>query len=201
MKVKMKEWALLRLLRVTEVGSKREKRIFRKIWTSVWEQEGYAHEGEPLAKIEPHYDALAPQSTDLILWVGPLPIGTMRIVWEGTEKLPVLSDFNVKKCWEGPVVEFTLLTLKREWRGLKHIPSFLLMRGAYHRIKGETNGVVIAADERLFGLFQKVGIPFKQIGPSEFYEGSNTVPAFLPVPEVEQILGEANPVLAKFFFS
>ena len=115
--------------------------------------------------------------------------------------MPVFNDLEITEPWREPAVEFTLLTLKKEWRGLKHAPSFILMREAYRRVRTRVRGVVIAADVRLFGLFQKIKMPFVQIGPTQFYEGSDIVPAFLPVPEAEDEFRRTNPPLADFFLS
>lgn len=208
MKIRILRWLLLKLLKVGRVRSDEERRIFHKLWTEVWVQEEYAHEDEPLHKIEFHYALFESHSIDLLLWfLGVIPIGTLRIIKQSSFGLPTTNDLEVEEHWQKDieerqgVVEFTLLTLKERWRGLKHAPSFILMLYAYRLVREQVGGVVIAADERLFRLFQKIKMPFVQIGPTQFYEGSPTVPAFLPVPEAEDDFRKANPPLAEFFLS
>lgn len=194
---------LVFLFRVKEVKTKREKKRFRDLWTSIWLHESYAHKDEPLPKIEAHYALFDHSSTDLLIqFLGIFPIGTMRLIWEnqGVE-LPTLHDFDVSKDWEGSVVELTLLTLKKEWRGLHLIPPLLLWREGYQRAKrSRMTGIVMAADRRLFRLLSRM-LPFRQIGEAKFYEGSETIPAFLDLEEAKATLAEKNPQLLKFFTS
>jgi len=189
---------LVFLFQVGEAKTRREKRTFHKIWTSVWVEEGYAHKDEPLPQIEAHYALFDEFSTDFLLkFLGVFPIGTLRLIWESEMGLPVLNDFKVTRTWEDSVVEFTLLTLKRKWRGLG-IPPLLLWREGYRRARQEGVGIVMAADERLWRALIRL-FPFRQIGPSKFYEGSITYPAFLDFKEAERVLREENPKLYKFF--
>jgi hypothetical protein len=185
---------------VKEVKREKDKKIFHQIWTSVWQEEGYAHEGEPLPEIEAHYQLFDPYSTDILIWyLGIIPIGTARIIWPNNEVgLPVLNDFEVAPCWNGLVAEITLLTLKREWRGII-IPTLLLFRKVYKLTKEKgLDGIVMAADIRLFRFLRKM-FPIKKIGKEKFYEGSITVPCCLIFSEAERIVESSNPKLYYFF--
>ena len=209
MKIKtaLPKWLLLRLFKVTRVRSEQERRMFHDIWTKIWVDEEYAGVAEPLHKIEFHYTLFDRHSVDLLLWFLGVPIGTLRIIKRSSLGLPTTNDLEIEERWQKEleerqgVVEFTLLTLKSEWRGLKHAPSFILMREAYRLVRGRVEGIVVAADKRLFGLFQKIKMPFVQIGPTQFYEGSDVIPAFLPIPEAEEKFRAANTELAEFFLS
>lgn len=194
---------LVPLFRVKEVRWWWNKRAFRTIWTQVWIEEGYAYKEEPLSQIQAHYALFNEFSTDFLLsFLSIFPVGTMRFIRENSEiGLPVLTDFRIERNWEGRVAELTLLTLKKEWRGLKHIPPLILWKAGYQLAKQEGMvGIVMAADERLYHLLVRL-FPFRQIGTEQFYEGSMTCPAFLDLQEAERIVAAKNPKLYKFFTS
>lgn len=195
---------LLRLamvfFRVIEVKNSDRRKIFHKLWTSVWLEEGYAHTNEPLSKIEEHYAIFDGYSTDVILYFLVWPIGTMRLIRDnGDVGIPVLNDFEITHEIVRPLVELTLLTVKRQWRGLMHLPSLVLWRYGYRTavVKG-TQEIVMAADWRLFHLLKRI-FPFREVGPKKFYEGSDTIPAALDLGQAKVVLAQKNPVLLRFF--
>jgi len=191
-------WASTILFKVRLVGED-QKKVFRSLWTAVWEDEGYAHEGEPLEEIEGHYAVFDSVSLDLLLYFLWIPIGTMRLVWETERKgLPVLNDFNIVEQHKGPLVEFTLLTLRREWRGIKHLPTLVLWREGYRLAKSRECDIAMAADKRLWHLMTRL-FPFRQVGEEKFYEGSLTFPAVLSLREAQEALAEKNPELLRWF--
>lgn len=178
-------WLANILFRVRETKDEKQRLIFRELWTTIWEEEGYSHLGEPLEKIAAHYAVFDAASTDLLLYFLWFPIGTMRLIWESEKGLPVLNDFAIITDWSGPAVEFTLLVLRHEWRGLLHLPSLVLWREGYRWAKKKgVKEIGMAADKRLFRLLSRI-LPFRQIGPEMFYEGSVTIPAFLNIQEAE----------------
>jgi len=186
------------LFRVREVKTEKEIKDFRKIWRKVWLKEGYA---DNLERIEKHYSRFTPYSTDLLLkFLGILPIGTLRLIWENKEvQLPMIQGFETQTVWKGTVVEFTLMTLKKRWRGLFHLPSIMLWRKGYRLARKEKReGILMAADRRIFKLLSKI-FPFQQIGKEKFYEGSFTYPAFLNLDTAEKVLSKKAPQLFKFF--
>jgi hypothetical protein len=153
--------------------------------------------------IEDHYALFDSFSTDLMLYFGFIPIGTVRLIWDNESVgMPVLNDFEVRKVWNGRVVEPTLLTLGRRWRGwLHHLPSLILWSALYRRAKKEEmEGIVMAADMRLFHLLRKF-FPFQQIGKEKLYEGSITVPAYMSLKEAEEIFPRTHPILARLFLA
>jgi hypothetical protein len=191
------------LFRIVEVKTPEQKKAFHSLWTLIWTDEKYAHAGEPLPKIEGHYAVFNSYSTDLVLCFGHVPIGTIRLIWENKEVgIPVLNDFEVERVWNGRVVEATLLTLKKEWRGrFHHLPSLIIWRELYRRAKKEkVDGIVMAADIRVFRLLQKF-FPFQQIGKERFYEGSTTVPAYLSLKMADEVVTKTHPILARFFLA
>jgi len=189
------------LFRVKEVKSQKDRRIFHRLWTTVWVEVGYAHKGEPLPGVEAYYSQFNSFSTDLLLCFLWLPIGTMRLIWENKEVgLPVFRDFEVTRSWDGLVVEFELLTLRPEWRGLAHLPSFVLWRAGYRRAKKEGCNIVAALDWRFFHLLRRL-FPVRQIGQEKFFQGSMTYPVFLDVEETLKTLAKKNPLLLCFFDS
>lgn len=184
---------------VREVKSKKDRKVFHKIWTTVWLEVGYAHEGEPLPEIEDYYRAFEPFSTDLILYFLWTPIGTMRLIWENEEvEIPIFRDFRVEKSWDDTVVEFELLTLERKWRGLSHLPSFILWREGYRRAKEKNYNIVAAVDWRFFRLLRYF-FPVRQVGKEKFFQGSVTHPILLDLAEARKTLAENNPQLLRFF--
>jgi hypothetical protein len=188
---------LFPLFRVREVGGEKDQGVFRRIWTQVWREQGYANEEEPLSEIEPHYDLLAPFSTDLLLFFLWIPIGTLRLVWSGEGvELPALTDFEITRGWERPLVEFTLLAVLEEWRF--RIPSFLLYREGYHRAKGSGFDIVMAADRRVFRILRSL-FPFEEIGEGRHYEGSMTFPAALDLEKARAAVRAKSLLMLLFF--
>jgi len=187
------------LLRVKEVRSRKDKESFHRLWAEVWLEVGYAYGGEPLPEVEEYYAQFDPFSTDLLLLFLWFPIGTMRLIWENEEVgLPVFRDFEVVKDWDKPVVELELLTLKPEWRGLAHLPSFILWREGYRRAKEAGCDIVAALDRRFFHLLKRL-FPVHQIGKERFFQGSITHPVFLDLAEARRVLAKKNPLLLRFF--
>lgn len=187
--------------KVKEVKSKKDKILFRNIWTNIWIEEEYSTSVDILKKIEIHYNRFIPYSTDYLLkFLRVLPIGTMRLIWQNNEiKLPVLSDFKTEKIWKGSVVEITLLTILKKWRGLAHIPSLFLFRKGYRHAKRKKAEIVMAADWRLWKLLSKL-FPFEQIGEERFYEGSITVPAYLNFRQSEELYYRINKQIYRLFY-
>lgn len=189
------------LFPVKEVRSRKEKGVFEAIWYQVWLEEKYTCLEEPILAKYAKYDK---SSTDLLcMFLGILPIGTIRLIWEGFPSLPILNDFEVKKIWKGQIVEFTLFTIKREWRGFGHFPSLMLMREGYRRAKrAGIEGIVIITEENLFKLLAKrLGLPFQSIGATKFYEGGLCFPAYMSIKKAERILPKSRPDLYNFFTS
>lgn len=191
------------LFRVAEVKTPGQRTTFRSLWTSVWVHEGYAHDKEPLHKVEEHYATFDPWATDLILYFCFTPIGTIRLIWYNeTVGLPVLNDFETERVWKGEVVEATLLTLRKDWRGrLHHLPSLILWRELYCRAKRrKMEGILMAADVRAFHLLQRF-FPFQQVGEEKFYEGSLTIPAYLSIRRADEVVPKTHPTIARFFLA
>jgi hypothetical protein len=188
----------LRLFSTRRVETPADKVRFRHIWTTVWLNEGYVNEREPLDTIEYHYKSYDEHSADFLLLFFSIPVGTIRLIWESNDTgLPVTNDFDVKKIWSGKVVEFTLLALNERFRNKSKATPLLLMREAYRLAKkGGAEGILMAADKRLFYLLSRNGIPLKIIGPEKFYEGSDTIPAYINIAEAESKL---SPKLMQFF--
>jgi hypothetical protein len=203
MKAELKRYIQLWLLRLSArlfpvkvVRTEKEKKIFTKLWHSIWLEEGYAQPNEPIIEKYEKYDKF---STDfLVKFLGVFPVGTLRIIHNNNEVgLPVLNDFETKRCWQSDnIVEATLLTVSKKFRSrVKHIPSLVLMRelvryGKNHNLEG----AVMAVDQRLFfAMKRKLCFPLYQIGPEKFYEGSITYPAFIRTEEFYRVMGEVNP--------
>lgn len=94
------------------------------------------------------------------------------------------------------------MTVPRRYRDI-HLPFIVLIRELYRYalVKEDYEGIVVSADERAFyGLTKKLRLPFVQIGSARHYEGSMTYPAFMACKGIEEIWGEANPVLSAFVF-
>jgi len=195
-------WLAVRFSRTVMVKKTHQRRVFKELWQSIWIREGYANKDEPLPEIEAHYRLFDEYSVDFVLYFLNQPIGTIRLIRENTKVgLPVFNDFEITGTVQRPVVEATLLTLKPEWRMLRLLPALMLWRIAYQTaISWETNEVVMAADQRLFHLMKRM-FGFRQIGPSKFYEGSDTVPAAANLKEGKDLLTTKNPTLLKFFTS
>lgn len=187
-----------KFINVEEEGSRND---FRRIWRTVWIEEGYAS-SDNINEIEDRYCIFDKHSTDILFKYGDKPIGTLRIIWDNDENgLPVLNDFEINQNFPVKLVEFTLLSLKKEWRGMSHIPSLLIWKEGYQRVKNNGYmGILMAADWRLFLLLKKF-FPFRQVGKGRLYEGSKTIPAFLNLYEAEENLLKNNPTLYKFFTS
>jgi len=191
------------LFRVVQVKTPEQKQVFRSLWTSVWTDEGYANDKEPLHEIEEHYAVFNPWSTDLLLYFCFTPIGTIRLIWDnGTVGLPVLNDFETEKRWKGRVVEATLLTVKKGYRGrFHHLPSLILWRELYRRAGNRgMEGIVMAADVRVLCLLRRL-FPFQLVGKEKFYEGSLTVPAYLSMEQVNEEFPRTHPCLTRFFLA
>ena len=193
---------------VREVGSEKEKEIFRRIWKQVWLGEGYAST-QNLPEIEQHYARFDPYSRDCLLMfrippVWWLPIGTFRVIRDeiGT---PVLEDFQISVSMElrGRRVEATLFALLPRWRGLL-FPWFFLLRGVY-QVATKKEGadlILMAADWRLWEKLKKIfSESLIQLGPSKFYEGSETFPGVLNVKKAEEEIRKRAPALFVFFTS
>lgn len=177
-RVKQIRW-LFFIIRVrTNIG----KMIFEKIWKRIWLDENYSNSND-LDKIVAHYEIFDHCSSDFLLTFCFIPIGTVRIIRQDVKGLPVLNDFETTPSWKGKVVEITLLTLKKEWR-TSPASLFLFREGYWEALRQKAEGVVIAADRRLFRTLRLVGLPFDKIGESKFYEGSITIPSFIPLERV-----------------
>ena len=196
-------FALAKIFKVKEVKSKKQAIKFEKLWLDVWMEEGYSGQGKAeIESIKKHYDQFLKVSTDYLVKFLGFSIGTMRLIFEGVNVLlPALEDFEVKKVWEGNVVEITLLTLKKKWRGLSHLPSMMLWRKGYRVVKKTEgyNGIIMAADFKLFHLLSRI-FPFEKIGEAKFYEGSETIPAFLSLKKAEEVMWKTNRELYEFFY-
>lgn len=192
---------LVWLFPVKEVENGREKEIFQEVWHRVWVEEGYALPNEPIVQKYAKYDNSA---TDLLCrFLGIWPVGTMRLIWEGPPGLPALNDFEVQGCWDSQVVEVTLLTLKREWRGLGLVPSLALMREGYRRAKkAGAEGIVMITEKSLFYLLTRwLGLPFQSIGATKLYEGGLCFPAYMSIKKAETTLPKTHPNFYTFFTS
>lgn len=190
----------LYLCHVERVQTKRQLKLFKNIWTSVWIDEHYA-EKDTLIEIQDHYQSLNDYSTDFLLYFLWIPIGTMRLIWGNKNiQLPVFSDFNIQKQYdEKNSVEYTLLTLKKNWRGLNYHAVMMLMGKGYKEAKKKGfNTMVASADQRLFYFMRrKLKMPFKKIGEEKFYEGSITIPCLFHSNEFDEII--PGTFLERFF--
>jgi len=188
-----------RLFSVVPATTKRGKKWFRWVWTRVWFQENYANNMDIVGKYTP-FDK---HSSDfLVNFLGVIPCATMRVIRNSKDGLPTLNDFQLhEKPWKdvSKVAEVTLLTTLRTFRPL---PFIILMKCLYwHSKKMGFEGLIVGADERLFeGLTRKIKLPFHQIGPEIFYEGSMTHPSYMPFEGFEKIWGKMNPLLSEFVF-
>jgi len=189
------------LFPVKIVNNKRDKDLFIKTWHTVWLEENYASEDDYIIEKYSKYDEY---STDmLVMFIGVLPIGTMRIITNNKEYgLPTLNDFVVKLDVRNKnISEVTLLTVvKRFRRKFLHLPFAVLMRALYrHTNKEKLDGLMIAADEKLYeSLTSVVKLPFSQVGDAVFYEGSITVPAFMTMENFDSKFKESNLLIASY---
>lgn len=183
---------------IKEVKTKRERKLFTRIWHTVWLEEKYSSIEERITNKYAKYDYC---STDIIVtFLGRWPIGTMRLVWSEKNDFPALNDFKIQKTWKDKVVEFTLLTVKKNWRGFG-IPSLVLMREGYCRAKKEgAEGIIMITEQRLFHfLTKKLSFLFRKVSAEKEYEGGICFVSFVNIEEAEQTLAEKDPQLLKFF--
>lgn len=202
-------WAADKLFETREV-TEENREEFNKIWKKVWEQEGYHEEGESIEDRENYYNQYLKNSKDIILYVKnkkgkELPIGTMRLVKDEKRGLPAFTDPTFKdqadKKWkEKKCVEFTLLTVLPEWRKLQHLTSFVLWREGYRYMKEtKSEQIIIITDEKLVGLFQKVGFPLHEIAEPTKYEGGICGVYTISIDEVEIQFRKINPEAFEWF--
>lgn len=187
------------LFRVEEAKSEEQRNVFRNLWTEVWLEVGYAHNEGPLPEVERYYEKYDAFSTDLMLYVLWMPIGTLRLIRENDKAgLPLFNDFGVEKTWEGVVFEFELLTLKPNWRGLGHVPSLVLWREGYGRVKQANANIAAAVDWRFHKLLGRF-FPVRDLGEGKVFQGSFTIPVFLDICEAQREVAQSNPALLWFF--
>lgn len=182
------------------VKTPRGRNSFTRLWHRIWVEEHYASRDEPIVEKYAKYEEF---SIDfLVAFLGVFPVATMRLIWDNQRiGLPTINDFSVKKCWNNDrIMEVTLLTVKRRFRGSFNIPFVVLMRALYrYHLENKVDGIVIAADKRLFFLLSRmIKLPFIQIGEGKFYEGSVTIPAFMNHDDFVGIFSRNNPQLAGF---
>lgn len=194
---------LPRVFTVSTVKNSRQRKTFTNIWYKIWLEEKYAAATDSIIE---KYSVYNPFSIDLLVkFMGIFSVGTVRIIKSNNEvSLPVLNDFEVKQVWNGKeLIEITLFTIKRRFRGSGSLPALMLMRAVYRYARKERlEGMVIAADERLFYLLKRsFGLPFRQIGKEKFYEGSLTYPAYLDIKEAEVLVKKRDQTLYRFFIS
>ena len=80
-----------------------------------------------------------------------------------------------------------------------HLPSLVLWRyGSQAAVAKGMEEIVMAADWRLFNLLSRI-FCFRQIGPKQLYEGSDTIPAALNLEQAKKVLAQKNPALLRFF--
>jgi len=187
------------LFPVKEIKNPRQKRMFQDIWYNVWLEKKYASPDDNIKEKYSKHDAY---STDLMLYfLRLIPIGTMRIIWQTGPTLPTLEHFETEKVWNGPLVEFTLFSVKKKWRKYHGLFSLFLMRKSY-RIATMANmdGIIIITERNLFVLLSRiVKLPFKRIGPEKFYEGGDCFPAYMNIKEAERVLPKRSSDLNRFF--
>ncbi|MBD3208410.1 MAG: hypothetical protein GF370_03075 [Candidatus Nealsonbacteria bacterium] len=184
--------------RTRKVLRRSEKELFNRTCFSVWDQAGYV-EGS-ISDTVTKYEKFDEYSEDFLVFFKDNPVGTIRVIYPSDKGLPVLNDFDITDdSWERPAAEFTLLTVIEDFRGKSHLPSFFLFRVAYQSSKRKgMKGILMAADYRLYGLMKKL-FAIKQIGPSKFYEGSETFPAYINIREGEEQIQQTNASLHEFF--
>lgn len=191
-----------KLFRIRIASSKKDKKAFTNLWHKIWLEEHYAEHAEPITQKYAKYDKF---SVDLLVKFFALyPVGTMRLIWNNFDiRVPTMNDFEIKRIWRSDrIIEVTLLTVDRRFRRLCNFPFLVLIKALYwYSKRAKAEGLVIAADRRLFRLLTRViKLPFVQIGQEKFYEGSITVPAYMPFDNFEEIFESNNPWLAKFIF-
>lgn len=198
-----KRWFFLKIffpIQIVKNGSRNQK-LFTQLWYQVWLQEGYAENGDKIIKKYAQYD---PFAVDFIVkFLGIFPAATMRIIRNNKEMgIPVLNDFvlDKDKKIEGKVIEVTLFTVHPRFRGNYNLPLYILMRTLYqYCCQEKVDSILIGADKRLYFLLTRfVHFPFQQIGQSQIYEGSLTIPACMNTMELEKVLPRKNPSLYKF---
>ena len=182
------------------VTSQKEQRLFRDIWTSVWREEHYT-ESNTLSTIKTHYQSFDHVSTDILLYFLWVPIGTIRIIWGNKNlRLPVFADFETFQQWEeAQSVEWTLFTIKKQWRTRNTDLSLMLMGHGYKLAKkAGLKFIVAAVDRRLYCFMRnKLKHSFSKMGQAKYYEGSMTTPCILDIITFENIIKKTS---LKIFF-
>jgi hypothetical protein len=195
---------------VEEVKTEEQRKNFNKIWKKVWEEEGYYDTGETVDDREKYYNQYQENSKDIILFVkdaqgNKIPIGTMRLTRNEGKGLPAFNEPEFKNKisqeWkEKKSIEFTLLTLVPEWRGIQHLTSFMLWREGYRYVKEqEADQIVLITDEKLVSIFKKVGFPLHELAEPTEYEGGMCGVYSILIDEVEVEVQKSNPPLFHWF--
>jgi hypothetical protein len=193
------------LFRVEPV-SDQNRADFDQIWQQVWHREGF-DDGD-LEKTKSHYQIYDGHSQDLLLYFKPeendeqIPIGTMRLIWDERGGFPAFNDFKVAREWkEKDCVEFTLLTVLPEWRGLEHLNTLFLWReGCRIMRKRGIDNILYIADKSLIDVFENVGFVIHKISLEDKYHEGNICSVYSIVYSENFVhLGKNNPDLLDFF--
>lgn len=180
--------------------------LFTSLWSAVWWDEGYHWKGETPEDRVSFYSRFRDNSRDLILCTKDgSPMGTIRLVKNEGAGLPAFTEDvfkdKIEEQWKKrKSVELTLLTVLPEWRSLQHLTSFMLWREGYRYAKGQSlDQIVFITDERLLGIFKKIGFPLSEIVSPKEYEGGMCGVYAIDLREVERELRRVNPDLFEWF--
>jgi len=190
---------LNKFISLQEVRTKKEKRVFTKIWYNIWLQEGYATSKESIIEKKRRYENF---SRDFLIKFLNFSIGTIRIIHNNNEiGLPITNNFKLQKNFKNEkIIELSLFSIIRFFRFF-HIISLITMKKIYQLLKKENIPDFLAAIDQKLLLFlkEKVGIPLHQVGQEKIYEGSLTYPIYLNLKEAEEFGKQKNYQLYKFF--
>jgi len=160
-------------------------------------EQGYA-DSQNIEERKEHYRRYNSGSVDFLVKDGSVTLGTMRII-RNINGLPVLDDFEItSRPWgKKEIVEVTLFTVSKEFRGAMALPLMREMYSYVHFVE-RAAGTVAAADRRLKVLLKRFFL-VESIGKEKMYEGSLTYPLYIDFERGAESLQQNNPELLKYF--
>ncbi len=117
-------------------------------------------------------------------------IGTSRLIFQGDIKLPIEKNFklypwNFIETLYGRIIksaEISRFIVPSHPTIKKHIITLMLCKAMLKMsITNRLSHILISADHRFYRLIKILGFNFIEIGEPEFYMGSKTIPAILPM--------------------
>jgi hypothetical protein len=99
----------------------------------------------------------------------------------------------------GPVCEYASLAIEPGARGCSGVAEALYRSVWQFAVRAEASGLVAITEQWLLDLLRDhYGIPFRQLGPSEWYMGGDCIPIGSSNRSIAQVLSRTRPSFWRF---